>query len=281
MSGTSLINLYPNIGVKKGSTKLCGLYSAQYSLSRNIKSIYAYGKTSPVTKYAELPNIELSYAQYLDAAGNFDPQEFNSESKLELIIRDSTVVCDKAVLSRLSYSFGIDGPFLVTKTYTGYTKSPAGSGSPNCTGSAPRVFKRQDYKGSVPPGINAEALTSVTVDISVNRETIPEFATRKPYGVYVAFPVTTSIKYEAYTKGADSYVLDMMKNACGDPDMGSYTLSANACGVGITVNNAFLTDLSYSGAEASKGSSPQIVSVTFTSFETYPGIKPVVLFSDS
>lgn len=281
MAGTGKVSLYPNIGIKKCGENLCGLYSAQYSLNRSIRSIYAAGKSAPVTKYGELPNIEVSYSQHLDASGNFDASEFNTISKLELAIRDSTVVCDMAFLSRLSYSFNIDGPFLVTKTYTGYSKTQSGSGSVNCDNGSLRIFSRTDYSGSIPPGISSDGLTNVTVDITVNREAVPEFATRKPYGVYVVFPITSSIKYEAYTKGSDSYVLDMMKNACGDPDIFTYSLDARACGKGIKIDKAFLTDINYSGADAASNSGPQTVSLTFTSYETFNGIKPIILFDDN
>lgn len=281
MAGTGKISLYPNIGIKKCGENLCGLYSAQYSFNRNIRSIYAAGRSTPVTKYGELPNIEVSYSQHLDASGNFDVSEFNTISKLELAIRDSTVVCDMAFLSRLSYSFNIDGPFLVTKTYTGYSKAQSGSGSVNCENGSLRIFSRTDYSGSIPPGIASDAITSVTVDITVNRETVPEFATRKPYGIYIVYPITSSIKFDAYTKGADSYVLDSMQNACGDPDLVLYSLSARACGKGITINKALLTDLTYSGGEATANSAPQTVSVTFTSYETFDGIKPTILFDDA
>lgn len=276
---TVLLNQFPHLGVSKCGSQLCGLYSAEYSLNRSIKSIFAPNNSSPIAKFGEIPNITLSYSQYLDSAGAHDASEFNTVSKIELKNRSGSAVCDLALLTRITYSFTIDGPFLVTKTYIGYSKAAAGSGSSTCGGPR-RVFMRKDYSGSSPPGINSTLLTAVTVDITVNRENVPEFATHKPYASTVSFPMTTSIKYDFLTEGVDTYVLDAFSQACGDPDTTKYSLSASACGITIPVNSAFITDLSYSGGEASQSSKPQTGSVTFTSYETISGLKPVIKFSD-
>jgi hypothetical protein len=92
--------------------------------------------------------------------------------------------------------------------------------------------------------------------------------------------MTTSIKYDFLTEGVDSYVLDAFSQACGDPDTTKYSLSASSCGISIAVNSAFITDLSYSGGEASQSSKPQTGSVTFTSYETISGLKPVIKFDE-
>ena len=65
---TSDINNFFNLGVKKCGTNLCGLYSAEYSLSQNFRSIFPFSKDIPTAQYSELPNIELTYSQYLDSA---------------------------------------------------------------------------------------------------------------------------------------------------------------------------------------------------------------------
>jgi hypothetical protein len=272
------INFFHNLGVKSGGP-LCGLYSAQYSFSRSIKSIYSPGNSNPIAKYAELPNIEMSYSQYMDSAGSPSPSEFNSISKIELQNRSGSVICDLALLSKLVYSFTIDGPFLVTKTYQGYGK-PAGGGAASICSGTPRIFKRQDYSGGSPPGIGSSVLVGVTAEITVNRQTVPEFATRRPYASFVSYPMTSSIKYDLYTESVDSYILDAFAQACGDPNSTTYSLSAGACGVSVSISKAYVTDLSYSGGDAVKGSSPQTVSVTFTSYETLPGLRSVIKFDE-
>jgi hypothetical protein len=75
-------------------------------------------------------------------------------------------------------------------------------------------------------------------------------------------------------------VLDSLQNSCGDPSLGFYSLSASACGKGISINNAVLTELSYSGGDASSGSTPQTVNITFTSYDSYSAIKPVIFFDN-
>lgn len=275
-----LLSHFHNLAVSDCGTKICGLYSAQYTLNRSIKSIFSPGSSTPIATYGELPNIELSYSQYLDFAGPPNSSEFNSIKKIDLQNRGGSVVADLAMLTRLSYSFTIDGAFLVTKTYSGYGKpsSGGGAGSQPCKDDEPRIFKRQDYSGSSPPGINSSILTGVSVDISVNRQIIPEFATRKPYASYVSFPITSSIKYDVYTEGVDSHTMDAFQQACGDPNSTTHSLSAGACGVSVSITKAYITDITYSGGDATKGSQPQTASITFTSYESIPGIQPVLIF---
>lgn len=281
MTGPKLVNRYPNIGVAKCGTSVCGVYSAQYSLNQNIKSIFSTGDKNPTVTYSELPNIELTYSQYLTYF-DLDYNDFNTASKLELISRDQTIICDNAFLTKLSYSFTTDSPFTVTQTYTGYTKPLKSSLTPACIESEERhIFHRQDFDGTFPPGIASSAISSINIEISINRQIIGEFATRKPYASYVTFPITRSIKYECYNDGVDTYVLESIKEACGTTQEPTYDLTVSACSKSITIDNAYLTELSYGGADAGRGSQPQMVSIGFTSYDSIGQIDPVYFFPDS
>ena len=234
-----MANRYPDIGIKG----VCGVYSAQYSLSRNIKSIFPFGQNTYISQYSELPNITVTYSQYLDVAGSFNPLEFNSLTSIELVCGASSVVCDDAILNEISYTFNLNGPFLVTRTYIGYKKPTSKSGTQDCSTNKFRPLSRKDYTGSIPGGISSSALISVTATVSVDRQPILEFGSRKPYASVVNFPITSSIKFEAYTNDSDSYVFDNAQNACGDYTISGNTYSATACGKGITINNATLTEI--------------------------------------
>lgn len=276
----SNVNQYPNLGVKEDGTKLCGLYSAQYSLTRNIASIYSVGSSDAIARYGELPNIELSFSQHL-GAGDVNYTKISKESKIELTNRGGSVVCDKAFLTKINYTFNIDGPFLLSKTYLGYLKGKGGggSGSESCKDQGPIVYTRKDYTGGFPPGISSSALVSVNVEISIDRQLIGEFATRRPYASYIVFPIKTVFTYEAYTDGVDTLEIDDMKYACGNANQPTYSLNAAACGHSVSTSNAYLTSLSYSGGDANKGAKPQTVTVSFTSFENpSKDLEPVYIF---
>lgn len=274
------LNKYFNLGLKKCGTNLCGLYSAEYSLSQNIRSVFPFGKDVAIAQYSELPNIELTYSQYLDSAGTFNGSEFNTITKLELANRKGSVICDMALLSKITYDFNIDGPFLVTKNYLGFYKPSSGSASSKCS-STPRIFRRIDYTGTVPNGIDSSALISVQIEIAVNRQLVPELSTRKPYAAYVTFPVVSTITFECYTEGVDTYTIDAFSQSCGQKLLTKNTFTASACGKSIQVKNAVLSNLSYSGADAGIGSKPQTVRASFVSHDTPAGLKPVYIFPDS
>lgn len=278
MLGQKLVNRYPNIGVAKCGTSICGVYSAQYSLKQDIKSIFSSGDRNPTVIYSEIPNIEVTFAQYLTYF-DFDYEDLDVPYKIELISRDKTVVCDNAFLTRISYSFTTTGPFIVNQTYSGFTKPKSSDIVPDCIEDDEiHISHWRDFKGNLPPGISSSAISSVSVDISINRQTVAEFATRKPYASYVVYPTTSSITYECYNTGVDSYVLESMKKACGTEDEQKYNLSAGACSKSIAIDQAYLTELSYSGGDAAGGSEPQKVTVGFTSYRSIA--KPVYIFPD-
>lgn len=278
MSGQ--INKYFNIGVKQCGSNICGVYSAQYSLSQQAQSVFPLGQTIAAVQYTELPNIEMSYSQYIDSAGSYNGSEFNASTKIELANRGGSVICDMGLLSKISYNFNIDGPFLVTKTYTGFHKPTSGGPASTCSGK-PAIRRRQDYTGSLPPGLSISGLSSVIAEVSVNRQFVGEFSTRKPYASYVVFPVTSTVTFEGYTDGADSFDINAFAAGCTQTTPTKYSLNVSACGSSISINNAIMTELSYDGADATVGSSPQKVRVTFTSQDTPAGIKPVIIFPES
>lgn len=278
MSG--LINRYFNLGVKKGGSNICGVYSAQYSLSQELKSVFPLAQTLAAVQYTELPNIELSYTQHIDSAGSYSGSEFNTSNKIELANRNGSVICDMGLLSKISYDFNIDGPFLVTRTFSGFHKPSSGGASSQCSSNT-SIRRRQDYTGSSPPGVSIEALSRVVAEISVNRQFVGEFSTRKPYASYIVFPVISTITFEGYTRGADTFNIDAFNTGCAQTNPTKYNLAASSCGTSISINNAVMTSLSYTGGDASEGSSIQKVTVTFTSHDTPAGIKPVIIFPES
>lgn len=274
------INQYHNLSVSKCGSTLSGIISAQYSLSRNINNIYKTGSSSPVATYGDMPEVELSYTGHASSMGSFDPNEANGFSTLTIQGSKGGVSASLAVLSSFRYNFQIDGPFTITKTYKGYAKPAAQSGSSGPPGSV-TVLKRQDYSGNLPNGINGNFLQSVTADISINRQTIGEFATRKPYASVVSYPVVKSITYEVIASSMDSVVISDLYTACQNPDSSTYNASIGACGVSFSISKAYVTNISYGGAEASVGSSPQTISITYSSYEDIAGLKPIIYFDNN
>lgn len=280
-TGTNVkINQFHNLSVSVCGSNLSGLISAEYGLSRNINNLYQFGKRAPIATYGDMPEIQVSYTGHAKSMGSFSANEANSFSTITINGAEGGVSASLALLSNFRYNFQIDGPFTITKTYTGFAKPSAGGGggggSSNVT-----VTKRADYSGSLPPGIQGNYLQSVTAEISINRQNIGEFATRKPYASVVSFPLQQSITYEVIASSMDSVIISDLYNACQNPDSTTYNASISACGVSFSISKAYVTSIQYSGGEASAGSKPQTISITYTSYEDIPGIKPVIYFDDN
>jgi hypothetical protein len=251
------------------------LISASYAFTRNVNSIYTIGKRTPIAAYGELPDINVSYTAY---SQSFDPGEANSFSTININAKNGGVSASYAVLTGFSFELSVDSFLAVTKTFSGYSKpsSGGGSGSPG----QPLIIKRQDFSGSLPPGISGNHLQKVSGEVSIDRQIIPQFATRKPYASVVNFPITSSITYEAITDGMDSITIDDLEEACRNPTSLREDVGVSACGFNFSINKAFVTAINYSGGDATSVGDFQTVSITYTSYEDIPGIKPVILLED-
>jgi hypothetical protein len=276
VSGTNIhINQYKNLSVSKCGSPVSGLISASYAFTRNVNSIYTIGKRKSIAAYGELPDINVSYSAY---SQSFEAEEANGFSKIDIKAKNGGVSADYAVLTQFSFELSVDSFLSVTKTFTGYSKPSSGGGS-GSSGN-PLIIKRQDFSGSLPPGISGNYLQKVSGEVSIGRQTIPQFATRKPYASVVNFPITRSITYEAITDEMDSITIDDLEEACRNPTSLRHNVGVSACGFSFSIDKAFVTAINYGGGDATSPGDFQTVSITYTSYEDIPGIKPVILLED-
>jgi hypothetical protein len=276
VSGNNVtITRYKDVGVSKCGARISGLISASYSFSRNINSIFATGRREAVASYGNLPEITVSYSAY---EGSFDPGEANSFSTIDISGVEGSVSVSYALLTSFSFEMTVEGYLSVTKTFTGYGKPFGGNVGGLLT--QPTIYKRKDFSGSLPPGLSGNYLQKVSGSLEIDRQTIAQFATRKPYASVVSFPIRSSITYDFFTKSMDSLSVDDLEAACKNPGSQTYSASVSACNFSFDVSKAFVTSIDYSGAEASNTTGFQNGSVTYSSYQDIPQIKPVIIFNN-
>lgn len=276
------INQFHKLSVRNCGTSLSGLISAEYALTRNVNTLYKLGSRSPIATYGDMPEIQVSYTGHAAEMGSFNPSEANILSSIDISGENGGVNASLALLSNFRYNFQTDGPFTITKSYKGFAKNSSGGGGGGGGGyRSIKVAKRADYSGSLPAGISGNHLQSVSAEISINRQNIGEFATRKPHASVVQFPLQQSITYEVIASSMDSIIINDLYYACQNPNGPTYSAGISACGVSFGIEKAYVTNIQYSGGEASAGSKPQTISITYTSYEDIPGIKPVIFFDDT
>jgi len=280
---TIKVNQFHKLSVSNCGNNLSGLISAEYSLSRNINALYRLGNRSPIATYGDMPEIQVSYTGHAPEMGSFNVTEANKLATIDISVSNGGVSASLALLSKFSYNFQTDGPFTITKSYTGFAKPSGGGGGGGGGGGYGSVVvaKRQDYGGNLPAGISGNYLQSVSAEVSINRQNIGEFATRKPYASVVQFPLQQSITYEVIASSMDSITINDLYTACKNPGSQTYSASISACGVSLSISKAYVTSIQYSGGEASLGSKPQTISITYTSYEDIPGINPIIYFDDT
>lgn len=300
------------LGVSKcsDSTILNNIISADLSVDIKINSVLPQGSTKTVGTYADTPDAQFNYTEYLQpfipisqeyGLNNFVGFKMNigldgtdSESYGGLFGGSSTllsgvqgspphsaILVSLASLTSLSYNFPVNGFFTTTRSFTGYSKkakSPATSFTES--EADPEVRRRQHFSGTLPNGISNNAIQNIDVTYSINRTPVPEFATRKPYASYVNFPIETTVTFELLTQKLDSYDIDAMQTACKSISSITEDITISVCDYGsITIKKAFLTSIKYNGAEANSNSN-QTMSVTYTSYESIDDIEPVIFVPD-
>lgn len=277
MAGNNVvITQYKDVSVSKCGARISGLSSASYSFSRNIDSIFSAGNRRPVASYGNLPEITVSYSAY---EGSFDPGEASSFSTINISGAGGSVSVSYALLTSFSFDMTVEGYLNITKTFVGYGKPSGGGGGGGELGK-PTVSKRWDFSGGLPPGLSGNYLQKVSGSIDIDRQSIEQFATRKPYASVVNFPIKSSITYEFLTNSMDTLSVDDLEAACKNPGSQTYTASVSACGFSFDITKAFVTSIDYSGAEASSSTGFQTGSVTYTSYQDIPQIKPVIIFDN-
>jgi hypothetical protein len=264
------INQYKDLCASKGGP---GLAAVSYSLSRGVKNVYGPGQRKAIATYGELPTIELSISSY---SGSFSVEEANSLSSVSISGKGGSTSVDKAVLSGFSFDLSVDSPLIVTKTYSGFAKSSSSGGGGGCA-DQPSIVKRQDFGGSIPAEIAGNHLQRVSGRVSIGRQFINEFATRRPYASVVTFPIERSITFEAYTNNMDSVIIEDMERACKNQQSATSDVGVSACGFSFNITKAYITSLEYSGGDASSPGDFQTVSITYTSYEDILGLKPIIL----
>lgn len=299
------------LGVAKceGNQLLHDVISAEFGLNLKINNILTPGSQDPVAIYGDVPDIDFSYTSYLvsfvpiaseyalnsfggfnmaigldsDNSGSYGGL-FSGASALMDNVQGSppsaAIGCSLANLTSVTYSLPVDDFFTVTRSYKGFSRPSANTPSP-FTESEGSPKRRQCFTGSLPSRIIDNAIQNIDITYTINRTPVPEFATRKPYASYVNFPIETTVTFDLLTQKLDTYTIDAMQTACKNPPSLKENITISVQGAGsLTINNCYLTSLRYSGGSANS-SDNQTMAATYTSYQTIPGIKPVVFAPDT
>ena len=279
-----------------GGTPIEGVQSVSLSANRSVSTIFTPGKKTYSGKYSNLPDIELSYTKYVNSLTSFSSEAGLSDyTGFTILAGDDTKKClsgslttigfKQLLLSSITYTISVDGPFTVERKYKGWSSEACASGGlgvfANCDTPIVSTIKRRGcFSGSsLPSEISAQTIQSVTITFTVNREFINQLGSRKPYASYVTFPVETSCTFDVLAKSLSSIDFPQPVD-CKNTSAVETNISLGIGGSSISIDKAILTGLNYSGGEAKKGGSNLRISATYTSYETPSSLKPFIILYD-
>jgi len=285
-------------------TPMGGVISAALSISRSINNIMSAGSKSPTISYPSAPSVELTVTKYYGgfinfktAAGVITPISMDvmlgDETELDandlIFLKGSTATtlrCKNMFLNNISYKFAVDGAFTTTLKYGGWIISNCTNSnnfSASLTGTVPN---RRNYSIGIPAdigGFPSSALTSISIEDSISRQYVLEFASRANYAAYITLPIKSSVSLEGLASSSlDGYTLQDISTACNNFVDDKKNFKIVTCGgVASTYNlgNASLVSLGYSGGDASGGN--MTVSASFEGLQDATDLKTVWIATDN
>ena len=285
-----------------GGTPMGGVISAALSVSRSINNIMSAGSKSPTVSYPSSPSVELTVTKYYggfidfkSAPGVTTPISMDvmlgDETELDgndlIFLKGSTATtlrCKNMFLNDISYKFSLEGAFTTTLKYVGWIISNCTNSndfSASLTGTVPN---RRNYNigASDIGGFPSSALTSISIQDSISRQYVLEFASRANYAAYMTLPIKSTVSLEGLASSSlDGYSLQDISTACNNFVDDKKTFKIVTCGgVASTygLGNASLVSLGYSGGDASGGN--MTVSASFEGLQDAKDLKTVWVATD-
>jgi hypothetical protein len=271
-----------------------GVISAAVSVSRDITNIMSAGSKSPAITYPSAPSVELTITKYYGGFVKFiDP---NPEPGLitpigmDIMLGDETQLdannliflkggntaktlrCQNMFLNNISYKFAVDGAFTTTLKYVGWMINSCTNSNDFAASLSGVVPTRRNYSitDSTIAGFPSSALTSISIDQSISRQYVLEFASRANYAAYMTLPIKSSVSLEGLASSSlTGYTFQSISNACNNFVDDKQDLKIATCGNGVLqtnleLKNTRLVSLGYSGGDASGGN--MTVSASFEAF---------------
>ena len=282
------------------SALIPGVQSVGITTQLNNEYFVPIGSKSPSLVYAKTPDITFTYTEAFDSLENLseisgcndfiDLFMFVGEDDTECMDARKYIRCRYLLLESATYSLGVNGIFTCEKNYKGFSRYICSTSSnitlPSCPGpitSSNLVGSRKNFNlssSSLPAVVTNNSLQNISIKYSITREVINEPGTRTPYGFMTRFPIETSCNFEVLSRDLDVATQNFADTSCSGLSSNPISFTLATCGINgnnssITITGASLTNMSYSGGDAS--GSNQTISAEFISYID-PGINTLVEF---
>ena len=143
-----------------GGPLIQGVQSVSLSDNRSVSTIFTPGKKTYAGKYSNLPDIELSYTKYADSLTSFGGEAgLSGYAGFTILAGDDTKKClggsgnlttigfKELLLSSITYTISVDGPFTVERKYKGWSSEACAYNGlgvfANCDTSIASTIKRK------------------------------------------------------------------------------------------------------------------------------------------
>ena len=260
----------------KGSP-LGAVISAAVSVSRSITNVMSAGSKNPAISYPSSPSVQITITSYYGGFIDFQNEPgVESPISMDVMLGDETQLdangliflegstaktlrCKRMFLNNISYKFPLEGAFTTTKRYDGWLIS-------NCTNSndfsaalSGAVPNRRNYDlvHSIIGGFPSSCLTSISIEDSISRQYVLEFASRATYAAYMTLPIKSTVSLEGLASSSLSgYTLEDLTKACDNFIDLKRDFTIATCGAASSsyiLGSASLVSLGYSGGDASGG----------------------------
>ena len=286
-----------------GGTPMGGVISAAISVSRSITNVMSAGSKTPTISYPSSPSVQLTITSYYggfidfkEAPGVETPISMDvmlgDETELDaddlIFLKGSTATtlrCKKMFLNNISYKFPLEGPFTTTKRYDGWIFSNCNDNTNDFSAPLSGVVpnrRNYDLVNSVIGGFPSSALTSISIEDSISRQYVLEFASRATYAAYMTLPIKSTVSLEGLASSSlPGYSLQNLTKACDNFIDLKRDFTIATCGATSSeyvLGSASLVSLGYTGGDATGGN--MTVSASFEGLQDATDLKTVWISTD-
>lgn len=255
---------YATHNVILGGTALKGVQSVSLTSSVGLDPIFQLGQCDPVDYIQNVPEVEVTItrALYNGAALSLTLNNQSCEAAEELLNAKQDIVIgsssggftiEDAMISGYSVNFTTDGVFTEELTYIADVLTAGGAFSPN--DDQIHLPYRPDWTGLT-------GATSARLSLTLNREPVFVLGEYRPFNRFVQFPVESTLEVSYLLPDAGATPSD--PPVCATLPEGNQTFSIGACGSTWSIDNARLSNISYSGGDTGGGNVE--VAYTYTSY---------------
>lgn len=253
----------------------------------DLEPVFQLGQLKQIDTVTLSPQVEITVSRVLENGSTilsgtfeeiFEPAtnticvSVGDDTSPLLTSASSSIFCEKAGVTGVTYNFPVDGVFTEEVTYLAYSKTAGGCSVTaaeiqDLTGQI--VATRQYYQSGAPSIVtSAGNLTNLTISTSPGRELMYKLGQYQAFHSYVNTPAEVTVEFEVTATSTDNigWVEAAACQGPSGPAFASQDINIDICGSTFSMEKCKLSNITYGGGDTGGGNAT--INFTYTTFNS-------------